>query len=262
MKIIISGFLLILFLASCSNLTEEDKNAREPISVKTHQLRESDELKLGDNSGPVFPIEHASFGLRLNQQMIYVDPMGNSALYAGLPGADLVLVTHYHPDYLVPGAIEALVSKQTVLLVPENVRRVLPENLRRKAEVLKPGESKNWQNIDIQVLQHEQELLGYLIKTNNRKIFIAQDINSEIHTDELKSIDMALVQMNLTNTVELQKTIDYILRLNPKKVFPYYYNGEFIYSKVAVLKKQVEKEKPDIKVEVLNWYPDPEEINL
>lgn len=257
--------LMIFSFFSCQNKTKEDKNIREPVSVKTHQVRDSDELKMGDSSGPVFPIEHGSFGLRLNHQMIYVDPMGNSTLYKGLPAANMVLVTHYHPDYLVPSAIETLVEENTVLLVPPSVNSILPERLKERAQLISPGKDTTIREINIRALSANNQPNrkgGFLINTEKKRIFISGNMQDLPDIAELNNIDLALMQMNLSDPSSLEKMVENILEINPKKVYPYYYQGEFLYSLVSELKHKVETENPNIKVEVLNWYPDHTEAVL
>lgn len=257
--------LMIFSFFSCQNKTKEDKNIREPVSVKTHQVRDSDELKMGDSSGPVFPIEHGSFGLRVNHQMIYVDPMGNSALYEGLPTADMVLVTHYHPDYLVPSAIEALVEENTLLLVPASVNTILPSNLKERAQLISPRKDTTIQDIHIRALSAKNQLNkkgGFLLNYDKKRIFISGNMEDLPDIEELKNIDLALMQLNLSDSSSLEKMVNNILAINPKKVYPYYYQGEFLYSLVSELKHKVETENPNIKVEVLNWYPDHTEAVL
>ena len=39
---------------------------------------------------------------------IHVDPVGAEADYAGMPKADLILITHEHGDHLDPAAIKTL----------------------------------------------------------------------------------------------------------------------------------------------------------
>lgn len=265
MKNIFFVLLMIFSFWSCQNKTKEDKNMREPTSIKTHQIRESDQLKMGDSSGPIFPIEHGSFGLRLNHQMIYVDPMGNSTLYADLPDANLVLVTHYHPDYLVPSAIEALVTEKTVLLVPPSVNSILPAQLKKRAKLISPQKDTIFQDIHIRALnaKHQPNKKGgFLLSNNKKRIFISGNLQDLPDMDELKDIDLALMQMNLSDPSSLDKMVANILEINPKKVYPYYYRGEFLYSLVSVLKNKVEAKNPNIEVKVLNWYPDQKESVL
>lgn len=257
---------LLAFLMSCQRQTKEDKKPRLPVSVKTHQIKDSEEFSVGGSLGPVFPIEHGSFALQLNHQMIYVDPMGNSTLYTELPKADLVLITHYHPDYLVPSAMEALVSENTTLLVPESVKTVLPGDLEKKAKVLEESEDFDFHEIQIKVLKNKHFSKdsttrgnSYVINNERTSVLVIDDFD-ELNYDDLPQIDIALVKMNMTDFSELTKVVDAILKIKPNKVYPYYYEGSFSYSKVAILTKRIKEKNPNIEVEVLNWYPINEEL--
>lgn len=257
----------MIILSACQSQTAEDKNAREPVSVKTHQIKDSEEFSVGGSSGPVFPIEHASFALQLNHQMIYVDPMGNSTLYTDLPKADLVLITHYHPDYLVPSAMEVLLDENSTLLVPREVKNVLPDYLKKQAKVFQKDKEIDFHDIQIRALSPKytaedstQTDGTFLIKNDRTAVLVVDDFSELMMTKEVKDADVLLVKMNMNNFDELSEVIEKILELKPKKVYPYYYDGSFSFSKVAVLKKQIEDKNPDIEVEVLNWYPRKEEL--
>lgn len=261
-------FILIgIFLCACQSRTKEDKHSRKPVSVRTHQVKESEEFRVGGSLGPVFPIEHASFALQLNHQMIYVDPMGNSTLYSDLPKADLVLITHYHPDYLVPSAVQTLLDENSILLVPEMVKNVLPDHLKKQAEVLGKDKEMDFHEIRIQALTPKYSVEDstrlsstYLIRNDRTSVLVVDDFEELMMNKEVRNVDMLLVRMKMENFEQLSAVTEKILQLNPKKVYPYYYDGSFSFSKVAVLKKQIEDKNPDIEVEVLNWYPRKEEL--
>lgn len=269
-KIRAFSILLLLLLWACEKTTQEDRRVRKPTTISTHIIKESEMLDEHEGLGPLLPIHDGSFALRLNNKMVYVDPMGPSTMYDHLPEADVVLVTHYHPDYLVPSAIEALAKDRTTLLVPSSVRKNLPGILKEKAEVLEANQDTSLYDIEFKALKavhakstssQPQEANGFLIQTANQRIFVSGKTEHLSEISAIKDIDIALIRMNIKDALSLEETIDKIVALKPKKVIPYYYQGNFLYSYVARLKHQVEKRNPAIEVEIINWYKHEAELD-
>ena len=252
-------FLILLFLA-CDKSTQEDKNVREPTSVKTHITEVSEDKKKKNEL--IKPIEHGSFVLQLNNKKIYVDPMGNSMIYAEEKPADIIVVTHYHPDYLVPGAIESLLDKNTKVIVPASVQKILPVDLKEKAQVLKPDQEITIADIKFKSLGFSAENKpdvqenGFLISDQNQKILITGENQFLSEIPMIKYLDILLFRMNLENQGDLNKNIEELLKLNPKQIYPYYYEGIFTYNYAAKLKRRIEEKNSTIEVKVLNWYKD------
>ena len=60
---------------------------------------------------------HGSLMLALKEQVIYVDPFGQVADYAQLPPADLILITHEHPDHLDLRALASIRREKTTVVL-------------------------------------------------------------------------------------------------------------------------------------------------
>ncbi|HUF62398.1 MAG TPA: hypothetical protein VMN36_10020, partial [Verrucomicrobiales bacterium] len=58
-----------------------------------------DHLATSDGDVVIHPVQHASFVLRWRDLILYNDPVGGAAPYAGLPPAGLILVGHQHGDH-------------------------------------------------------------------------------------------------------------------------------------------------------------------
>ena len=55
--------------------------------------------------------------------MIYNDPVGGADLYAGLPRANLILVSHRHGDHFTNATLDAVRMPGTVIVAPPDVFR-------------------------------------------------------------------------------------------------------------------------------------------
>src|SRR6267143_6005962 len=72
--------------------------------------------------GPVkiTPLYHASTLIEAGGKTIYLDP-AKPAKLSGLPKADLILITHIHPDHMDPDSIKQVSKAETEILAPPTV---------------------------------------------------------------------------------------------------------------------------------------------
>lgn len=251
MKNKISVFLLLLGFVSCRNQTAEDQSARHPVSAKSHVLLTANDEEEEDEI--VHPIYHNSFILKLNHKNIYIDPIGNASRYEHLPKADMILISQYHPDYIVPSAVEILMQKETPLLVPQKVKEILPARLKENASVLQDDKDTVVGNFHIRLLDFDREEGGLKIRTDQQEVLVlGKKLPKQI--ENKVDPDVILFQMDMSDK-QLDALIQMIVALKPKKVYPYAYQSEFAYSQVAVLRQRLKKQNPQIKVNILNWYP-------
>ncbi len=69
-------------------------------TAKTDSHLQTDVLQTSSGELRITPIHHASLILELDGKVIHVDPVSQGD-YAGLPQADLILITDVHPDHQV-----------------------------------------------------------------------------------------------------------------------------------------------------------------
>src|SRR5699024_5101109 len=252
------SIFILLILFACERATQEDKNVRKPSYISTKTIKESENKK--DTLDFITPIEHGSFAIELNHKKIYIDPMGNSMLYADQKPADIIVITHYHPDYLVPGGIENLSHEKTKLIIPTSVEEILPGELKEKSIALKPDQDTTIAEIDFKSIgfpNAEKSRLkenGFHIKTKKINILISGKNQYLSEIPMIKNLDVLLIKMKLQEEKALEKTIEELVRLNPKQIYPYYYDGIFTYNYVARLKHKIENRNPKSEVKILNWY--------
>src|SRR6202158_2962166 len=65
----------------------------------------------------ITPLYHASTLIEAGGKVIYLDP-APPAKFAGFPKADLILITHTHPDHMDPASIAAISKAETEILAP------------------------------------------------------------------------------------------------------------------------------------------------
>src|SRR5258708_35369764 len=68
----------------------------------------------------ITPLYHASTLIEAGGKTIYVDP-AKPAKLEGLPKADLILITHIHPDHMDPASIAEISKANTEIIAPASV---------------------------------------------------------------------------------------------------------------------------------------------
>ena len=81
----------------------------------------------------------------LRKSYRHVDPYEKSVDYATLPKADLILITHEHPDHYDKKALDKITKPDTRIIAAGSV---VAAGL-KGASVLKNGESTQWNDIRI-----------------------------------------------------------------------------------------------------------------
>jgi L-ascorbate metabolism protein UlaG (beta-lactamase superfamily) len=185
--------------------------------------------------GPVaiVPIHHATFVLKLPSLVVYVDPTPEGT-YDGTK-ADVILVTHAHPDHASPKTVSALRKTDTVVVVPstaadgmgdvvvmnngdtKEIRGILVQavpayNLSRGPSAGKLYHAKGWGN-------------GYVLTIGGKRIYIAGDTECTDEMRALQNIDVAFVPMNLPYTMPPSEAIACLEAFKPRVVYPYHFRG-------------------------------------
>ena len=212
-------------------------------------------------SGPlsITFLGHASLLLSYDGMNIAIDPFSKVADYAPLPKADLVLITHEHPDHLDPAALALIRTDKTVVAANPAAAEKIPG-----AVVLKNGDTKwftgtkkNPAGIQVTVVPaynivHERSPgmpyhpkgggNGYVLAFGNTKVYIAGDTENIPEMKTLGGIDVAFLPMNLPYTMTPEMVADAARMIRPKILYPYH-TGETDTSRIMeLLKDQKETE--------------------
>lgn len=157
--------------------------------------------------------------------VIYIDPFD---LPDGLPGADLILVTHGHRDHLSPGDLGKILKPNTKVVTPETARASLPEKAKDVTAVV-PGESVEVAGVKIEVVPaynkgkdfHPKERgdAGYVLHLEGRTIYHAGDTDL---IEEMKNIvaDVALLPAGGTYTMDAAEAAKAANTIKPKVAVP------------------------------------------
>ena len=206
----------------------------------------------------ITPLYHASTLIEADGKVIYLDP-SDPAKFAGLPKADLILITDIHPDHMNAASIAQLSKPGTEILAAPAVLKTITE-----AKPIANGETKTWGSWTIEAvpaynltrgpapgkLFHDKGRgNGYILTYGGKRFYFSGDTEGVPEMRALKNIDVAFVCMNLPYTMPPEEAADAVKAFHPKVVIPYHYRG----SDLSVFQKGLEG--TGIEVRLLDWYP-------
>lgn len=244
------GYLLLAFQSDSPTITS-DMNTQSAFSVK--------------------PISHASFVMTLGGLTIYNDPVGLVKEYTNHGTPDLVLLGHDHPDHLDVNTLTGVVEGTTVIVAAKSVFDKLPMKLQEQAVVLANGDIHEVGGVTITAVPmynlpettdayHVKGVgNGYLLEASSTRVYIAGDTDGIPEMFEFGQVDHAFIPMNLPFTMAVEEAAAAVIKLAPSTVYPHHYRGKDGLSNVQEFTRLVHEGNPDIKVELLNWYPDESE---
>ncbi|MBU2634540.1 MAG: MBL fold metallo-hydrolase [Nanoarchaeota archaeon] len=171
---------------------------------------------------------HSSF--KINN--IYLDPY---ILPKKSSKAEIILITHDHYDHCDPERVSQITNSSTVIITTNKCSQKLLGNVK----IIKPGEKLNINEIMIEAIHAyntnkdyhvKGEGIGFIININNKKIYHAGDTDLIPEMSELKNIDIALLPIGGTYTMNAAEAAEACNIIKPKIVIPIHY-GSIIGSK-------------------------------
>lgn len=258
----ISQFMLLALtfcaLSSCKNNTKDEAKVENEIEVEI-------EAKANETS-QIIPISHGTLVIETEDHVIYVDPTGGSEAFKNQKKPTLVLITDIHGDHLSVETLEALNLENVLTIVPQAVADQLPENLITNLKILENNDATEVNSLLVEAIPmynlREEALKfhtkgrgnGYVLTTNEERIYISGDTEDIPEMRNLKDIDKALVCMNLPYTMPVERAASAVLDFKPKQVYPYHYRGSEGLSDVSKFKTLVNEGDESIEVLLLDWY--------
>ncbi|MDY6935271.1 MAG: MBL fold metallo-hydrolase [Spirochaetota bacterium] len=197
-------------------------------------------------------INHACVEVMTNNgKVIYFDPF---QLSGDLDKADIVLISHDHPDHLSIDDIKKVADSNTTIVIPKTC------NLEGDFKVIKMeiGSSEDINGIKIEAVPSytdklpthpkENEWNGYIINADGNRIYHAGDTGEMVEMCDLKDIDVACIPVGGQYTMGFEEATDCVKKMIPKIVVPIH-NWD---KPLEPFKEMVEKELPNVKVEILS----------
>ena len=191
-------------------------------------------------------IGHGTLIVNYKGVCIHVDPWQKLADYATLPKADLILITHSHPDHLDTVAISKISKRNTKIILNADCYSII-----QKGIVLKNGDIKAIDGITVEAVPAYNTTSGrenfhpkgrdngYILTIAKKRIYIAGDTENTPEMEALKNIDIAFLPMNQPYTMVPEQVASAAQKFAPKILYPYHF-GE---TDVTILQKLLENNK-------------------
>jgi L-ascorbate metabolism protein UlaG (beta-lactamase superfamily) len=176
---------------------------------------------------------HASFKISSGNTNIYIDPW---KLSEAKHDASIVLVSHSHYDHYSPGDIKK-VSKDGDTQLISSLDVIEKEGW---GHVIKPAHVVEVKGIKItavaaynpakQYHPRNNEWLGFLIDIGGIRIYYAGDTDITAEMKALRGVDVALLPIGGTYTMDADQAAQAVKFFKPKKAIPYHW-GDIVGSK-------------------------------
>lgn len=182
-------------------------------------------------------IKHGSLEIRYAGRSIQVDPVaeyGKHTDYASeFPKADVILITHEHPDHFEVATIQTLSGESTRILLNGTSRKRLGYG-----EGITNGETAQlFENILLEAVPAYNTTAGrekfhpkgngngYVLTIEDLRIYIAGDTEDVPEMARLKDIDVAFLPVNQPYTMTVEQCIRAARVISPKVLIPYHYSA-------------------------------------
>jgi L-ascorbate metabolism protein UlaG (beta-lactamase superfamily) len=156
------------------------------------------------------------------------DPI--DGLPENLEKADIILVTHHHKDHFKRVTVNRLKHAKTLILAPEHCIKELGEEMK----VIAPGEKIVIGDIRIRAVKayntqkgsstkkvHRKGYgVGYVVTTYGKTIYHAGDTDFILEMKDLGDIDVALLPIGGTFTMDMKEAVKAAMAIKPKIVIP------------------------------------------
>lgn len=211
---------------------------------------ETDTIKTTTGNLKITFIGHGTLMFTFGGKVIHVDPWSRLADYTKLPKADIILLTHEHPDHFDLKALEILQTKNTMLALTEACADRMKGGI-----VMHNGDAKTVLGLKIEVVPaynivhmrsdghpfHPKGVgNGYVITFGDKRVYVAGDTENIPEIKTLKNIDIAFLPMNLPYTMTPEMVANAAKAIKQKVLYPYHY-GETDTSKIVDLLKDAKE---------------------
>lgn len=213
--------------------------------MSTQPQYETDVIATSSGALRITFLGHGSLLFTFQGKNIYVDPFSRVADYAQLPAADIILITHEHPDHLDLAAITSIRTPATQIVLTETCAVQIPEGI-----VMHNGDVHTIDDLCIEAVPaynilHKRDNgqpfhpqgrgNGYVLAFGDQRIYIAGDTENIPEMQQLQNIAIAFLPMNLPYTMTPEMVADAAKTFKPRVLYPYHYGSTNVTELVELL---------------------------
>ena len=168
-------------------------------------------------------IVQSSFRIRSGDLVIYVDPHRLTEA----DKADLVLITHEHFDHLDSTAIAAIQTDDTVVIANGPCAQRVKG--RGKVVAMKEGDTVTEKGVQVRAVAGYNSFhprgfnVGFVFTVAGKNIYHAGDTDRVPEMASLGPIDVALIPIGGTYTMDEKEAAEAVRDIKPKAVIPMHY---------------------------------------
>lgn len=181
----------------------------------------------------------------------------DDSLPEDLEKGDLILISHIHKDHCKEVTIDRLRHEKTLVLTPKKYKKEVSDHIK----IVTPKSKYNFENIWIETVDayntpeghstkkvHKKgDCIGFIINMEHKRIYFAGDTDFIPEMKDIKDIDVALVPIGGTFTMDIDEAVEAAISVKPKCALPIHH----LKADPLEFKMKVE-EKTAIKVIVLD----------
>lgn len=188
---------------------------------------------IAQDSVAIHNLGHSALHMEYNDLQIYVDPYSAVADYDTLPDADIIFVTHGHPDHYDLSALDKIKKESTIMITTQAVKDLGTYD--GTVTVLANGDSTEVMDILVEAVPaynvfntnfHPKGVgNGYVLTFGQKKIYVAGDTENIPEMRLMGKIDVAFLPMNLPYTMTPAEASTAALNIMPDILYIYHYSN-------------------------------------
>ncbi len=167
----------------------------------------------------------SSFRIKSGDTVIYIDP---HRITSG-DAADLVLITHEHYDHMDSASIKAVEGPNTVIVANAPCARALQGKVGARIVSIEEGQTVSENGVDVRAVpgynnvHRRGQNVGFLFSLGGTTIYHAGDTGRVPEMAGLGPVDVALLPIGGTYTMDEAEAAQATKDIRPKVVVPMHY---------------------------------------
>ena len=167
----------------------------------------------------------SSFRIKSDDTVIYIDP---HRIPSG-DTADLVLITHEHYDHMDASSIKAVEGPDTVIVANAPCARQLQGKVKARTVAIEEGQSLTEKGVQVRAVPGYNNVhrrgsnVGFVFSLGGLTIYHAGDTGHIPEMADLGAIDVALLPIGGTYTMDEKEAAEAAKEIRPKVAVPMHY---------------------------------------